>query len=173
MKAIFLDRDGVLNYKPVRARYVRNWDEFEWKPGAIEAVVQLKRAGYTVLVISNQAGVGRGHMTEDDLNDIHHHMQKDLRAHGVQIDRFYCCVHTPDAGCDCRKPGIGLLLRAQEDFQLDISQIPFIGDDDKDVLAGKTAGCPVHRVYPRRSVLTVVNEEILRHEAPSVQEASA
>lgn len=164
-KAIFLDRDGVLNRKPVRARYVRRWEEFEWMPGAIEAVRELKRAGYLVIVISNQAGVGGGQMTESDLQDIHRRMQEDLNKAGASLDAFYYCPHAVDAGCGCRKPKPGLLQRAQRDFSLDLSATIFIGDDPKDLEAGKAAGSPTYLVNPDRPLLTLVKDLLAKRAA--------
>jgi D-glycero-D-manno-heptose 1,7-bisphosphate phosphatase len=140
--AVLLDRDGVLNRKPPRAQYVRSWSEFAWLPGATEALRLLKEAGYRVIVISNQAGVARGAMREEDVVDIHQRLQAEAVAHGGRIDAIYYCAHDWDAGCECRKPRPGMLLQAQRDFSLDLSRTPFIGDDERDAEAAEAAGCP-------------------------------
>jgi D-glycero-D-manno-heptose 1,7-bisphosphate phosphatase len=140
--AVLLDRDGVLNRRPPRAHYVRAWAEFEWLPGAPEALRLLKEAGYRVIVISNQAGIARGAMVEEDVLDIHRRMQADAVAHGGRLDAIYYCPHDWDSGCECRKPRPGMLFQAQRDFSLDLSCTPFIGDDERDAEAAEAAGCP-------------------------------
>ncbi|MGH8058539.1 MAG: HAD-IIIA family hydrolase, partial [Candidatus Entotheonellia bacterium] len=140
--AVILDRDGVLNKKPPRAQYVRTWEEFEWLPGALAALRGLKEAGYRVIVVSNQAGVGRGAMTERDLLHIHTRMRADVAQAGACIDALYYCPHDWDAGCECRKPKPGMLLQAQHEHHLDLSRTLFIGDDERDAQAAEAAGCP-------------------------------
>lgn len=139
---VILDRDGVLNKRPVQAQYVRTWDEFEWLPGAREALRLFKDAHYRVIVVSNQAGIARGVMTEGDLKRIHKRMQAEVLEAGGRIDAIYYCPHDWDDGCKCRKPRPGMLFQAQRDFNLDLSRTPFIGDDERDVQAGDAAGCP-------------------------------
>src|SRR5919106_4440129 len=117
-----LDRDGVLNKRPPKARYVRSWSEFDWLPGAKEALRLLHKAGYRVIVVSNQAGIGRGLMTETDLQQIHDKMRAEAAETGGSIERVYYCPHAWDAGCECRKPKPGMLFQAQRDFQLDLSR---------------------------------------------------
>lgn len=140
--AVLLDRDGVLNRRPPRAHYVRSWSEFEWLPGALEALRLLRQAGYRVIVISNQAGIARGAMRDDDVLDIHQRLQADAVASGGRIDAIYYCAHDWDAGCECRKPRPGMLFQAQRDFSLDLTRTPFIGDDERDAEAADAAGCP-------------------------------
>ena len=139
---IFLDRDGVLNEKPPRAEYVRTWKDFEWRPGAKHALKLFNDAGYRVIVVSNQAGIARGAMTEADLADIHHHMNREVVQAGGRIDAIYYCPHGWDDDCECRKPKPGMLFRAQREHQLDLSRTPFIGDDERDAEAAYAAGCP-------------------------------
>ncbi len=162
VKAVFLDRDGVLNRNSGRSRYVRDWSEFVWIPGAIKAVAQLKQAGYTIILISNQAGVGSGQMKTEDLAEIEHHMQEDLQRAGGAIDAAYYCLHRPDAGCECRKPKPGLLHQAQKDFALSFPETCFIGDDLKDLQAGAVVGCPTYIVSESMSILDIVEKHILR-----------
>jgi histidinol-phosphate phosphatase family protein len=156
--AVILDRDGVLNEKPPRAQYVRNWGEWRWLPGALDALSLLSRSGRRVFVVSNQAGIGRGAMTEADLQDIHDHMLEDVRIAGGRIDGIYFCPHDWDDGCTCRKPRPGMLIRAQREHDLDLSRTPFIGDDERDAMAAEAAGAPALMVGPGRSLLDVVQE---------------
>ena len=139
---VFLDRDGVLNEKPPRAEYVRTWNDFEWRPGAKEALKLFHDAGYRVIVVSNQAGIARGAMTEADLADIHRCMNQEVTKAGGRIDAIYYCPHGWDDGCECRKPKPGMLFQAQREHQLDLSRTPFIGDDERDAEAACAAGCP-------------------------------
>lgn len=152
---ILLDRDGVLNRRPPRAEYIRRPDEFEWLPGALEAVRLLTDAGYRLLVISNQAGVARGAMTEADLVAVDDRMITDARAAGGMIAGAYYCQHDWDAGCDCRKPLPGLLFQAQREHHLDLTRTPFIGDDDRDGEAADLAGSPFIQVTDDRPLLSI------------------
>lgn len=149
-KTVLLDRDGVLNVKPPRACYVRDWDEFVWQDGALDALRWLWQAGYRVIVISNQAGIARGAMTQQSVEAIHAQMQQDARAAGGDIAAVYYCPHGWDAGCQCRKPNAGLLFQAQRDFHLDLSRTPFFGDDERDASAAANAGCPFLMVSAAR-----------------------
>lgn len=159
--AVILDRDGVLNKKPPKAQYVCRWDDWQWLPGAKEAVRLLKEAGYRIIVITNQAGIGRGFMTESDLEIIHEQMTKELSQSGGSIDRIYQCPHHWDDDCECRKPKPGMFFRAQRDFNLDLSLTFFIGDDERDALAGHAAGCKTLLVDSKSSLLKIVKEKIL------------
>ena len=160
--AIILDRDGVLNEKAPRANYVRNWGEFKWLPGACESLRLLKEAGFRVIVVSNQAGIGRGVMSEDDLFDIHRRMVKEAEEAGGRIDAIYYCPHDWDEGCDCRKPKPGMLFQAQHDFNLDLSRTVFIGDDERDGQAAEAAGCLSALVSGEKTLLKIVAELSLR-----------
>lgn len=156
--AVILDRDGVLNTRPPRAQYVRGWSEWEWLPGAKEALRLLKEAGYRVVVVSNQAGVARGVMTEADVQAIHARLQAEVRQAGGEIAAVYYCPHGWDSPCECRKPKPGMLFQAQRDFHLDLSRTSFIGDDERDGQAAEAAGCPWIQVSDQRSLLNVVRE---------------
>lgn len=157
---VILDRDGVLNKRPLKAEYVRSWDEFKWLPGAREALRLLKQAGYRVIVISNQAGVARGVMTESDLAQIHERMSLELDQAGGQIDGIYYCPHNWGDGCECRKPNPGMLFQAQRDFHLDLSRTLLIGDDERDGQAAEAAGCPSVLVSDQLSLLDVIRKLI-------------
>lgn len=150
---VILDRDGVINKKPPRAEYVRNWGEFEWLPGAQEALRMLRQAGFRVILVSNQAGIARGAMSEADLNDIHQRLKAEVAGLGGQLDAIYHCPHDWDAGCECRKPSAGMLFQAQRDFHLDLSRTFFIGDDERDGQTADAAGCPFLRVTADNSLL--------------------
>jgi D-glycero-D-manno-heptose 1,7-bisphosphate phosphatase len=158
--AIILDRDGVINKKPSRARYVRKWEEFEWLPGSVEALRLLKNAGYKVIVVTNQAGVARGEMTESDLISIHDRMQSELAQVDASVEAIYYCSHNWNEGCFCRKPEPGLLFQAQREYNLDLTKTFFIGDDERDMEAGFKAGCPTLRVSTEFTLLRCVEQNV-------------
>ena len=150
---VILDRDGVLNKKPPRAEYVRRWEDFEWLPGALLALRMLKEAQFRVLLVSNQAGVGRGAMSEEDLLRIHERVKNEVQQAGGRIDHIYYCPHDWEVGCECRKPAPGMLFKAQRDFNLDLSGTVFVGDDERDALAAERAGCRFARVSADQPLL--------------------
>lgn len=159
---VLLDRDGVLNKKPPRAEYVRTWADFEWLPGAKEALKLFNDAGYRVIVVSNQAGIARGAMTEADLASIHDHMKEETAQAGGRIDAIYYCPHGWDDNCDCRKPKPGMLFQAQREHHLDLSRTPFIGDDERDAEAADAAGCPALLLSNSESLLDAARNLIAR-----------
>ncbi|WP_411678490.1 HAD-IIIA family hydrolase [Caproicibacter sp.] len=140
-KFVFLDRDGTLNVRPPRACYIEKPEDFVWLDGAVEAIRLLKDNGYKILLVSNQPGIARGNLTEETLATIHEKMQNDLKQVGAQIDRIYYCPHNWDDGCSCRKPKPGMFFQAQKDYSLDLTKCTMIGDDERDVEAGRAAGC--------------------------------
>lgn len=155
---VLLDRDGVLNRKPPRAEYVRTWADFEWLPGAREALKLFNDTGYRVIVVSNQAGIARGAMTEADLATIHDRMKEEAVQAGGRIDAIYHCPHGWDDNCDCRKPKPGMLYQAQRDHHLDLTRTLFIGDDERDAEAADAAACPSHLLSNKESLLDVARQ---------------
>jgi D-glycero-D-manno-heptose 1,7-bisphosphate phosphatase len=155
---VILDRDGVLNKKPPRASYVLRWEQFEWLPGARRALQLLHDSGYRVIVVSNQAGIGRGLMSDPALVQIHSRMSQEAAVAGGKIEAIYYCPHNWEAGCDCRKPNPGMLFQAQRDLNLDLSRTVFVGDDERDGEAADRAGCPFVKVSEHRSLLDWVQE---------------
>ena len=155
---VLLDRDGVLNTRPPQAHYVRSWDEFEWLPGAKEALRMLREAGYRAIVVSNQPGIARGAMTQAAVEDIHQRMKREAADAGGLIEAVYYCPHNWHDGCACRKPRPGLLFQAQRDHSLDLTTTPFIGDDERDAEAADAAGCPPVLLPPGGTLLDAVRE---------------
>jgi D-glycero-D-manno-heptose 1,7-bisphosphate phosphatase len=156
--AILLDRDGVLNCKRPKGEYVRNWEEFTWLPGVAEALRLLRDAGFRVIVISNQAGVARRAMTEEDVLEIHRRMVRETSQGGGRIDAVYYCPHHWEDNCECRKPKPGMLFQAQRDFNLDLSRTLFIGDDERDAEAAAAAGSLSMLVSEKKGLLEIVRE---------------
>lgn len=144
-RAVFLDRDGTIN---VEKDYLHRPEEFEFIPGATEAIGILKRAGYLVVVVTNQSGVARGYYAEEDVERLHRHMDELLAAFGTAVDGYYFCPHHPENGldayltdCACRKPLPGMLLKAAKEMGIDLKSSWMIGDKLVDIEAGMGAGC--------------------------------
>jgi D-glycero-D-manno-heptose 1,7-bisphosphate phosphatase len=137
-KAVFLDRDGVINRD--RPDYVKSWQEFEFLPGALEALRLLASRPEPVIVVSNQSCIGRGLVAEERVEEIHRLMRAAVEREGGRIDAVYYCPHRPEEDCPCRKPRPGLLLRAAADFSLDLRGSVMIGDDLKDLRSAAAAG---------------------------------
>ena len=143
-RAIFLDRDGTIIED---IGYINSPQQIKFIPGAIEAIKTFNEAGFIVVVITNQAGVARGLVTEDMLQTIDKTMHKWLLHGGAHLDGIYYCPHHPEHGvypykqqCECRKPHPGLIKKAQKDFNIDLAQSYMIGDKATDIEAGKKAG---------------------------------
>lgn len=140
-RAVFLDRDGTLN---VEKKYLFRVEDWEWIPGAIEALRQLTELGYHLVVVTNQAGIARGYYTAADVEQLHRFVADDLASHGLAVAAFYHCPHHPDFGgggkCGCRKPGAGMLLAAAANLDIDLSRSWMVGDKLIDVQAGRKAG---------------------------------
>ncbi|MEO0190034.1 MAG: HAD family hydrolase [candidate division WOR-3 bacterium] len=141
MKAVFLDRDGVINKKPPEGKYVTTWDEFKFLRNAIKAIGYLNKLGFLVIVVTNQRGVALGHLAEEKLKEIHQRMRNKLTSCGAHIDGIYYCPHNKNT-CSCRKPKVGLFLKAKKDFpEIDFKNSFVVGDSEKDIRAGKRLGC--------------------------------
>lgn len=137
--AIFLDRDGVINEN--RPDHVRSWEQVRFLPGVFDALRRLARSEYVVVVVTNQSAVGRGLMAAEVLHAINAGIVERICAEGGRIDAVYTCPHTPEAGCDCRKPKPGMLLAAAREHQLDLASSFLVGDAVTDVEAALSAGC--------------------------------
>jgi D-glycero-D-manno-heptose 1,7-bisphosphate phosphatase len=139
-KYVLIDRDGVLNVKAPKADYVKSWKEWQWLDGAKQGLTYLRDMGYKLILITNQAGIAREIMTDNDLHAIHHNMKEELAKIGVKFEAIYYCPHGWDEDCLCRKPRPGMLWNAQRDFSFDLSKTYFIGDDPRDMEAAAAAG---------------------------------
>ena len=138
-KIVFVDRDGVINYDPI-GDYIKHWKDFEYLPGAIEGLKTVSKAGFQIIIISNQAGIGDGIYTEESLNDITAKMLKQLKKEKINVGGVYYCLHGKQANCECRKPKTGLLKKAAVDHPFQPSETYFVGDKATDVEAGKSFG---------------------------------
>ncbi len=146
MKLIILDRDGVIN-KESRA-YIKNPDE--WLPisNSLEAIAQLCKNGYTVVIATNQSGVARGYLDLDTLAAIHNKLDTELAKLGGKIHKIYFCPHGPDEGCECRKPKPGMCEQIARDFNIDLKATKpiFVGDSMRDYQIANTTGCNFYLV---------------------------
>jgi D-glycero-D-manno-heptose 1,7-bisphosphate phosphatase len=138
-KVVMLDRDGVINYE--RRDYVRRVAQFRLIHGAQRALRLLTQHGYQVHVISNQSAVGRGLMTQEDLNEITAHMLMRVEKAGGHIESVTYCTHTPDDDCDCRKPKTGMIEKVAAQYGFEPQRTWFVGDSLTDMAAGNAAGC--------------------------------
>jgi D-glycero-D-manno-heptose 1,7-bisphosphate phosphatase len=137
--AVFIDRDGVINCRRPDD-YVLNWSQFAFTPGIREALKKIASLGLPMIVISNQAAVGKGLLELAGLEEITAQMHRALAADGTFLAAAYYCTHRPDENCVCRKPKPALLHKAAEDFNIDLSRSIFIGDSDTDIQAARAAG---------------------------------
>lgn len=145
-KAVFLDRDGVLN---VDKHYLYKISDLEWIPGAIEAVVQLSQLGWKIIVVTNQSGIARGYYTEDDVMTLHHYMAMTINNAGGKIDKFIYCPYLKggkiskyDKNSIDRKPAPGMILKGIKAYDLEPTKCFLIGDKDSDMEAAERAGMP-------------------------------
>ncbi len=143
-KAVFFDRDGVLNKE--RKDYVKIPSELEIFSGIVEPIKKLKEADFIIVVITNQSAINRRLTTHKNISDIHSTIQKFLQKNGTQIDHFYYCPHKPDDYCQCRKPKPGMFFKAAEDLQLNLQLSWMIGNSDTDIQAANAAGCKSFKI---------------------------
>ena len=162
-RAVFLDRDGTIN---VEKNYLHKIEDFEFIPGAPEAIKKLKDAGFLVIVVSNQSGIARGYFDEEAVRKLHQHIQDELSVIGTSIDAFYFCPHHQVEGlgdykvdCDCRKGNPGMLLHAAQEHDIDLMQSFMVGDKLADIEAGARAGCKSILVLTGYGETTALNHE--------------
>lgn len=176
-KAVFLDRDDTLIDDP---GYINHPDQVELLPGAVEALVQLRKMGYKLIVVSNQSGVARGIVSEDVLEHIHQRLRELLGRGNAHLDAIYYCPYHPEgviedyrAESDLRKPNPGMLLRAADELKIDLSESWMIGDSYRDVIAGKRAGCKTVLINsPAKPVLRKQTDPMPNKEAVNIKEAA-
>lgn len=164
-KAVFFDRDGVLN---VDKDYLHSIDELEWIDGAKDAVVYLTKAGYTVFVVTNQSGIARGYYEVEDMQRLHEHMAAEISALGGKITKFYYCPHLPTGKvrkyaieCNCRKPKPGLLLQAMSEYSICKENSFLIGDKKRDLESAEAAGIRGY-LYENGNLLELVKKIVDR-----------
>lgn len=137
-RLVILDRDGVINHDS--DEFIKSAEEWQAIEGSLEAITRLNKAGYTVIVITNQSGVARGMLTYNTLNRIHQKMLDQLHALGGEIGAILFCPHGPDDGCECRKPLPGLYSDLTSRLQFDLAEVDSVGDSMRDLEAARAAG---------------------------------
>lgn len=137
IKALFLDRDGVINYDP---GYVYRIDDFEFMPGIFEALAGFIELGYEIFIVTNQSGIGRGYYSQSDFTKLCEYMVGEFSSRGIEIRHIYHCPHTPSDNCNCRKPKPGMILQAMSEFNIDAKNSLMIGDKPSDLEAARNAG---------------------------------
>lgn len=137
--AVFLDRDGVINFDS--PNYIKNWNEFRFIPGSLEAIAQLTRHRFPVIVVTNQSAIHRGLTSSAEVLDIHRRLREAVTSHGGRIQDIFYCPHTPDERCDCRKPEPGMIFSAQKKYNIDVDRSWMVGDSARDIECGVNAGC--------------------------------
>ncbi|MBI3475580.1 MAG: HAD family hydrolase [Acidobacteria bacterium] len=147
-RAIFLDRDGVINRKAREGDYVTRWEDMHILPGVVAAIAQLNRLDFPVIVVSNQRCVAKGLITITELERLHERLREHLLERGARLDAIYYCPHEAEPACGCRKPQPGMLLRAAREHGIDLAASWMIGDSRPDVDAGKRAGCRTALITP-------------------------
>ena len=153
-RAIFLDRDGVINQE--RKDYVKKLDEFRILDKTSDAINIIKNRGFLVIIITNQSAISRKLLSVETLNKIHEKLQSYLEKYGTSFDGVYFCPHIPSENCECRKPKPGLIVQAVTDFQIDLSQSYMIGNSETDVQAATNAGCKGILLKKNQTLLEVV-----------------
>ena len=145
-KALFIDRDGVINIDKVHVYKVK---DFEFTEGIFDLCSRYIESGYLIMVITNQAGIAKGLFSEDDFLMLTQWMKEQFRSRGILISKVFHCPHHPDftGPCECRKPEPGMILQAVNEFNLDISQCVLIGDNKSDLEAGRKAGIPESNLH--------------------------
>jgi D-glycero-D-manno-heptose 1,7-bisphosphate phosphatase len=159
-RAAFLDRDGVLNRRAPPGDYVKSVTEFVWLAGAREGVRRLNDEGWLVLVVTNQRGIARGLYSAADVEAIHARAQRELREIGAHVDGFYFCPHRDEDRCSCRKPQPGLILRAAQEWNVDLAASFLIGDDERDIEAARRAGVRAQQIASDANLAQALTETL-------------
>lgn len=159
-RILLIDRDGVINKRALKGEYVSKWNEFEFISKTVDAMKVLSEKDFKFIVISNQAGVARGMIKKNDLDEITRNMIKDLKKDSIKILKTYICTHHWEDGCDCRKPQTGLFNKASEEFNFRLDSVIFIGDDSRDCQAAYNANCASYFVGNKDELLNLQEEEL-------------
>ena len=167
-KAVFLDRDGVINKE--RSDYVKTVSELEILSNISRSIKLLKDAGFLVIVITNQSAINRGLTTHENVKNVHNTIQEFLKKNGTAVDGFYYCPHISEENCFCRKPKPGLLQKAAQEFDIELKSSWMIGNNDSDVEAAINAGCKAIKINTKKTlenaifeILAANNEKILKN----------
>lgn len=155
-KALFLDRDGVVN---VEKNYLYKIDDFELMEGIVDVCRAYEAKGYLIIIVTNQSGISRGYYSENDFKHLSEWMIDHFKALGVTLSRIYHCPHheSIDGQCDCRKPEPGMFLEAQKDFDIDMKNSVMIGDNERDIEAAIRAGVTTNILLSAQATQSAAN----------------
>jgi D-glycero-D-manno-heptose 1,7-bisphosphate phosphatase len=153
-RCVFLDRDGTINVAPPAGGYIEHWEQFRFLPGAIDWIRIFNMLGFLVVVLTNQRGVARGLVRQEDLDEIHRQMALEVEKAGGRIDLILCCPHE-EGECNCRKPKPGMVRQAQARWDIDLAASLLIGDSDRDRDLAAACGMGFVRVHEGRVVETI------------------
>jgi D-glycero-D-manno-heptose 1,7-bisphosphate phosphatase len=167
--ALFVDRDGTLNPD---LHYLKDAERVELNRGVGEALRLARDHGYLIVCVTNQSGLERGLYTREDVERIHTRLNELLQAHRARVDAFYYCPHTPEHGCDCRKPGTALFEQARREWNIDFAGSAVLGDRSLDVEAGRSLGLLTAIVMPRGHDADVAAELAERSVVPDISATS-
>jgi len=156
-RAVFLDRDGVVNRRDLG--YVNSPDDLELLPGVPQALKSLADMGFLLILVTNQAGVGEMFMDEHDLEAIHGRLEQILAAENATLNNIYCCTHARDAGCNCRKPKIGLLEAAASQYAINLRTSYMVGDSPSDMECGVRAACTTIFILGDREAAALTGQD--------------
>jgi len=158
LDTLFLDRDGVINLK-LDGQYVKNTGDFEFMIGAEKAISKLSKIFNRILIVTNQQGIAKGLMSDNDLEILHEYMLFELKKNGGVIDKIYYCSHLAVESCNCRKPNPGMIQQAIIDFpEININDSYLIGDSDTDIIAGNMMGLMTVKVDNEYTLLKWCDE---------------
>ena len=137
MKVVFLDRDGVINKE---VGYLHKVEDFEFIDGVFNSCQYFQSLGYQIIIVTNQSGIERGYYTKEDFLVVTDWMLKQFKYHEIEVLDVFYCPHSPESGCDCRKPKPGMFIQANDKYHIDMSNSWMIGDKEADVQAANMAG---------------------------------
>jgi D-glycero-D-manno-heptose 1,7-bisphosphate phosphatase len=169
-RAVFLDRDGVLTRE--KPDYVKSAEELEILPIQLDGLKKTRERGFTLVIITNQSAVNRGLTTHEEMGKIHQKLVTELARRGCILDAVYYCPHRPDEKCNCRKPEPGLIFKAAQDLDIDLSKSWMVGDKAIDAEAGRRAGCRIQLVRTNKGDLDEAIARILNAEEQSLEESA-
>ena len=162
-KAVFLDRDGVIN-DDTGHYYIYKPEDFRLNDGVIEGLKLLTNAGYKLIIVSNQGGVAKGIYTENDIRKVHEKLRDELIKHSLKLEAIYYCPHHESVSeCDCRKPKPGMILNAIKEFNINPQESYLIGDSGRDITAGKNAGLKKCYLIEKNSSIIPVCKTIIKN----------
>lgn len=163
IRAVFLDRDGVIN-NDTGHYYVYKPEDFILNDGIIEGLKILSEAGFKLIIVSNQGGVAKGIYTEEDIQKVHKKLLSELKKFSVEIDAIYYCPHHDSVSdCECRKPKPGMILNAIKEFGINPLESYLIGDSERDIVAGENAGLKKSFLIEKNSSIVPVCKKIINH----------